>query len=118
MFHEKMSRFFCNVDGDPAEWEQIGNHAAALALGSGLLKAENSRAACTEYVKKYILNYFPSHADAPRLYGATVEADQLITLFFMHHVLLLLIENGEMDFVLEHSVVCFADCSAFAGRPL
>ncbi len=107
VFRAKVERFLSYVDGNPSDWEKIGYHTAALTLGSGLLEDPKRRTACVKYIKNHILNCFPNRFDAPRLYGTTVEAAQLITPFFMHHVLPALIENGEMDFVLNQFRICW-----------
>ncbi|QHI68754.1 family 78 glycoside hydrolase catalytic domain [Tichowtungia aerotolerans] len=106
-FRLKVDRFLKTVDGNPADWEKIGYHAAALALGSGLLAEPERRAACVNYIKQHILSCFPNRPDAPRLYDTTVEASQLITPFFAHHVFPPLIEAGEMEFALEQFRVCW-----------
>jgi alpha-L-rhamnosidase len=106
-FRIKMDRFFERVDGNPEDWENIGYHSAALALGSGLLQKPERRDACVTYIKRHILNCFPNRVDAPRLYDTTVEAAQLITPFFAHHVFPALIDAGEMDFVLEQFRICW-----------
>ena len=106
-FREKVERFFSHVDGDPAEWEKVGYHTAALVLGSGLLEEPERRAACVEFIKQHILSCFPNRVDAPRLYDTTVEASQLITPFFAHHVFPALIEAGEMEFALEQFRICW-----------
>jgi alpha-L-rhamnosidase len=106
-FREKTERFLSRVDGDPADWEKVGYHSAALALGSGLIKEPERRAACVAYIKQHMLNCFPNRVDAPRLYDTTVEASQLITPFFAHHVFPALIAAGEMDFVLDQFRICW-----------
>ena len=107
VFRKKMLRFFEHVDGNPADWAKLGYHASALALGSGLLEAAKTRAACCSYIKQHILSCFPNCADAPRLYDTTVEDSRLITPFFFHHVFPALIDAGEIDFVLEQFRVCW-----------
>ncbi len=106
-FRKKVNRFLSNVDGNPADWEKIGYHSAALALGSGLLEEPERRNACVAYVKQHMLNCFPNREDAPRLYDTTVESSQLITPFFAHHVFPALIEAGEMEFALEQFRICW-----------
>ncbi|MEA2067821.1 MAG: hypothetical protein U9P12_01355, partial [Verrucomicrobiota bacterium] len=106
-FCVKMTKFLNQVDGHASDWEEIGYHSAALALGSGLLENPESRAACVEYIKRHMLSCFPNSSAAPRLYDPTVEDSQLITPFFAHHVFPALIESGEMGFVLEQFRVCW-----------
>ncbi|RKX37304.1 MAG: hypothetical protein DRP64_17395 [Verrucomicrobia bacterium] len=102
-----MKTFLQHVDGQVSDWEKIGYHSAALALGSGLLETAQSRAACVEYIKNHILSCFPNSSTAPRLSDPTVEDSMLITPFFAHHVFPVLIEAGEMDFVLDQFRVCW-----------
>lgn len=106
-FCTKMQTFLQRVDGQVSDWEKIGYHSAALALGSGLLETPQSRAACVEYIKQHILSCFPNSSTAPRLSDPAVTDSQLITPFFAHHVFPILIEAGEMDFVLEQFRVCW-----------
>ncbi|MBC2593895.1 family 78 glycoside hydrolase catalytic domain [Ruficoccus amylovorans] len=83
-----------------------GYHAAALALAEGLLEGE-SRAACLRFIKAHIENCFPNDPTAPRLSDTRVEATRLITPFFMHFVLPVLAEHGEMDFVQQQIRQCW-----------
>ncbi|RKX44186.1 MAG: hypothetical protein DRP64_07005 [Verrucomicrobia bacterium] len=106
-FRIKMQTFFHQVDGKASGWEKIGYHSAALALGSGLLENPESRAACVEYIKRHMLSCFPNSSLAPQLHDPTVEDSQLITPFFAHHVFPVLIEAGEMDFVLKQFRICW-----------
>ena len=106
-FRIKMQAFLQQVDGQVSDWEKIGYHSAALALGSGLLEVPTTRAACVEYIKNHILSCFPNSSAAPRLHDPTVEGAQLITPFFAHHVFPALIDAGEMSFVLEQFRVCW-----------
>jgi len=106
-FRTKMQAFLQHVDGQASDWEKIGYHSAALALGSGLLETPQSRAACVEYIKNHILSCFPNSSAAPRLSDPTVTDSQLITPFFAHHVFPILIDAGEMEFVLEQFRVCW-----------
>lgn len=107
VFRAKMKKFLAGVDGHASDWERVGYHSAALALGSGLLESPKSRAACVEYIKNHILSCFPNSSTAPRLYDPTVEDSQLITPFFAHHVFPALIEAGEIEFVLEQFRICW-----------
>jgi len=87
-------------------WEVFGYHATALALGQGVVPASEIEAAVA-FLKQHILSCFPNDNAAPRLSGPTVESDRLITPFFFHHVLPVLIEHGEMPFVLDQLRVCW-----------
>lgn len=97
---------------DPACWETMGFHTTALALAQKVVPTANIPAAIA-FLKKHLLACFPNNPSAQRLSGTTVESDQLITPFFLHHVLPVLIEHGEMDFVLDQIRTCWGwalDC--------
>lgn len=106
-FCTRMKTFLSQVERGMIEWEDVGYHSSALALDSGLLEAETTRTACVEYLKQHILSCFPNNPQAPRLHDPTVEASQLITPFFFHHVFPALIGAGEMEFVLEQFRICW-----------
>ncbi len=106
-FRLKMKAFLQRVDGQVSDWEKVGYHSAALALGSGLLETPQSRAACVEYIKRHILSCFPNSSTAPRLSDPAMEDPMLITPFFAHHVFPALIDAGEMEFVLDQIRVCW-----------
>jgi hypothetical protein len=106
-FRAKVQAFLQCVDGQVSDWKKVGYHSAALALDSGLLASPKRRAACVEYIKSHILSCFPNSSTAPRLSDPTMEESLLITPFFLHHVFPVLIEAGEMDFVLDQIRVCW-----------
>lgn len=87
-------------------WKTFGYHSTALALEQRLIPDSEIDAAVS-FLKRHILQCFPNAQDAPRLSGTTVESELLITPFFFHHVLAVLIEHGEMEFVLEQMRACW-----------
>jgi hypothetical protein len=89
-------------------WERIGYHRAALGLAEGFFSSEQE-AACVSFLKRHLLRCFPNDPDAPRLSGPTPEAKDtgLITPYFGHYVMPLLMARGETDFVLEQFRRCW-----------
>ncbi len=59
------------------------------------------------FVKKHILNCFPNNPDAPRLSDPGANNPQLITPYFSYFAFQVLIEQGEMDFVLNQYRKCW-----------
>lgn len=95
----------CLTQGE-AGWAEIGIHRAALALGQDLFDAEQ-QVQCIEFIKRHYLNCFPNNTEAPRLGKPSDENPQLITPYFSHYVFPMLIERGEMDFVLGQYETCW-----------
>jgi hypothetical protein len=89
-----------------AGWQAIGYHTAVLSLRLGLIDPAH-QADCIRYVKSHILNCFPNNPGAPRLSAPDTNSRQLITPYFAHYALAVLIEHGEMDFVLEQYRKCW-----------
>jgi len=81
-------------------WETIGLHRAVLGLQYGFIPVDRERAA-TGFIKRHILRSFPLAADGPRLSDPQAANPQLFTPYFAHYALPVLIERGEMDFVLD-----------------
>lgn len=113
---EIAGRYTLHLEGCVKEedscWETQGFHTTALALAQKVVPAAGIPAAVA-FLKKHLLACFPNNFSAQRLSGTTVESDQLITPFFLHHVLPVLIEHGEMDFVLGQIRSCWGwalDC--------
>jgi hypothetical protein len=88
------------------DWDKIGYHRTVLGLKYGFIEKINHKSAI-EYIKKHILNCFPNNLSAPRLSDPGSNNPQLITPYFAHYVFPLLIENGEMDFVLDQYRKCW-----------
>jgi len=84
----------------------VGFHEAVLRLKHGLYDADASRQAL-DFVCRHMLSCFPNDPDAPRLAGTDVENPRLITPFFMHYALPVLVEYGRMDFVLDQIRTCW-----------
>ncbi|MDR3718999.1 MAG: hypothetical protein P4K98_09365 [Bryobacteraceae bacterium] len=82
------------------DWETIGLHRAVLGLQYGFIPDDRERAAVA-FIKRHIQRSFPLAADGPRLSGPKSASPQLLTPYFAHYALPVLIERGEMDFVLD-----------------
>ena len=95
-----ISRYFDKHLHSEYDWEKIGYHRAVLGMLTGFIP-KNQYKQGIAYVKQHILNCFPNNADAPRLSDPDANNSQLITPYFAHYVFPLLIENGEMNFVLD-----------------
>lgn len=89
-------------------WERIGYHRAALGLAEGFF-SRSQEAACIAFLKRHLQRCFPNDPDAPRLSSPTPEAEntRLITPYFGHYVMPLLMVRGETDFVLEQFRRCW-----------
>jgi len=84
----------------------FGYHATTLALAEGLVDPGNEGRAVA-LLKAHMFACFPNQPDAPRLAATTVETDLVITPFFMHFSLPVLIQAGEVDFVLDQIRSCW-----------
>ena len=97
---EKNSR-----EGRP-DWERIGYHRTVLGMRLGMF-ANNDERDGIEFVKRHILRCFPNDPAAPRLANPGMNQERLITPYFAHYAFPLLIEGGEMDFVLDQYRTCW-----------
>lgn len=86
--------------------EAIGYHCAVLAMRLGLID-KSQHADYIAYIKKHILGCFPNNPDAPRLSDPSVSSSQLITPYFAHYAFPVLIEHGEVNFVLDQYRKCW-----------
>lgn len=84
----------------------VGYHRVILAMRAGLLGTADSRLAISG-IKSHILSCFPNDKNAPRLSDPAVSETRIITPYFMNFALPVLIENGEMDFVLKQYARCW-----------
>jgi hypothetical protein len=87
-------------------WSRIGYHRAALGLRLGFFQAAEEKA-CVAFLKSHMLQCFPNDPAAPRLSDPGVGNPRLITPYFAHYVMPLLIERGEMDFALDQYRKCW-----------
>lgn len=83
-----------------SNWGTLGLHRTVLGLLLGFAGKDQERSA-VEQIKAHILRSFPLSAEGPRLSGPTAANPQLFTPYFAHYVMPVLIERGEMDFVLD-----------------
>lgn len=84
----------------------VGFHRLVLALRTGVLSPAE-RAVALAAVKAHLLACFPNNPEAPRLADPGVQSTQIFTPYFAHFALPVLIENGEMDFVLGQYRHCW-----------
>ncbi len=87
-------------------WAQIGYHRAVLGLKLGFFQGERQKE-CVGYIKDHMLKCFPNDMTAPRLSDPAANNPRLITPYFAHYAMPLLIEHGEMEFVLEQYRKCW-----------
>lgn len=88
------------------DFEKIGYHRTVLGVLTGFISTEYQKQAVS-FIKKHILNCFPNNPDAPRLSGPGANNAQLITPYFAHYAFPLLVNNGEIDFVLDQYRKCW-----------
>ena len=87
-------------------WREIGYHCAVLGCGLGFFEGEAERD-CLTFIKEHMLRSFPNAPDAPRNSDPSLREPRLITPYFAQYSLPLLIERGEMDFVLDQYRTCW-----------
>jgi hypothetical protein len=87
-------------------WTRIGYHRAFLGLKLGFFQGERQKE-CVRFIKEHMLKCFPNDTTAPRLSDPAANNPRLITPYFAHYAMPLLIEHGEMDFVLAQYRRCW-----------
>ncbi len=87
-------------------FEKISYHRTVLGVLTGFIQTEYQKEAIS-FIKKHILNCFPNNPNAPRLSSPGANNAQLITPYFAHYVFPLLINHGEIDFVLDQYRKCW-----------
>ena len=108
-FKEQLGRIISDyyaLNSSANGFEKIGYHRTVLGIIAGFIPAEQQKDA-VKYLKKHILNCFPNNAAAPRLSDPGANNPQLITPYFAHYAFQILIENGEIDFVLDQYRKCW-----------
>ena len=95
-----------NSENGRYQWDKIGYHRIVLGMLAGFIPPDQQKDAVA-FVKKHILNCFPNNPDAPRLSDPGANNPQLITPYFSHFAFQVLIEQGEMDFVLNQYRKCW-----------
>lgn len=102
-----VARYFHTELATPQDaWTRIGYHRAVLGLAHRFFDATQTRE-CLAFLKAHILRCFPNNPSAPRLSDPFANNPQLITPYFGHFALPVLIEHGEMEFVLEQFRHCW-----------
>jgi alpha-L-rhamnosidase len=91
---------------DPDSWRRLGYHATVWALRCDLV-APVQRPAALAGVREHMRRCFPNHLGAPRLRNPGVRDEQLITPFFGHFALDVLLQAGDVDFVIEQWRSCW-----------
>lgn len=87
-------------------WSRIGYHRAVLGLREGFFHG-NQVKACVQYIMEHMLKCFPNNPKAPRLSDPGANNPMLITPYFGHYAMPVLIRNGEMNFVLDQYRKCW-----------
>ncbi|HPU96429.1 MAG TPA: family 78 glycoside hydrolase catalytic domain [Candidatus Hydrogenedentes bacterium] len=99
----------------PEPWAAMGYHAAVLSLGMGMVPPEREPEAVA-FIKQHMLDCFPNNPGAPRNSDPLLSETRLITPFFGHFAMPVLIERGEMDFVLDQYRKCWGEYMLAEGR--
>jgi alpha-L-rhamnosidase len=98
--------FLQHVENGRYRWETIGYHRIVLGMLAGFIPQDQQKEAVA-FIKKHILNCYPNNPDAPRLSDPGANNPQLITPYFSHFAFQVLIEQGEMEFVLDQYRKCW-----------
>ena len=88
------------------DWKKIGYHRTVLGMRNGFIPRFHWDGALA-YLKGHMRDCFPNNQDAPRLSDPGANNPRLITPYFAHYAFPLLIEHGEMEFVLEQYKTCW-----------
>jgi len=91
----------------------LGYHCTALALRMGLAPDTPK---WLDFLEAHLLSCFPNDPEAPRNDAPDGFNRRLITPYFAHYVMPLLIERGRMDFVLEQYRKCWGEYMLADGR--
>lgn len=91
---------------DPDQWRRLGLHALVLLLAHGLVPPP-LETTVLDAIEAHYLRCFPNDPAAPRLHSPLATDTRLITPYFSHYALPLLIEGGRMDFVLDQYRRCW-----------
>ncbi len=94
------------LQASEVNWVGIGYHRTVLGMRNGFIPGELTEEAIN-YIKQHMLNCFPNNENAPRLSDPAANNPQLITPYFAHYAYPLLIENGEMEFILDQYKTCW-----------
>jgi len=94
------------LQASEVDWVGIGYHRTVLGIRNGLIRGEYVKDAIN-YIKQHMLNCFPNNEDAPRLSDPGANNPRLITPYFAHYAYPLLIEHGEMEFIMDQYKTCW-----------
>ncbi len=98
--------FVENLKDPNKGWRAIGYHRAVFGLQMGFFD-DLYEGDCVRYLQEHLRNCFPNNPQAPRNSDPTKTNTQLITPYYAFYAFPLLIERGEMDFVLEQYKQCW-----------
>lgn len=98
---------------EKGSWASLGYHRTVLALATGLFQAETG---ALDLIENHYLSSFPNRSDAPRNDDPTAVSTPLITPWFSHFALSVLLENGRTDFALEQFRKCWGEYLLDNGR--
>ncbi len=85
---------------DSDAWRRIGYHRALLGLRLGFFKCDDAKS-CIKFIKDHMQRCFPNDTTAPRLSDPEANNPRRITPYFAHYAMPVLIEHGQMNFVLN-----------------
>ncbi len=115
MVEQALARWVSDMMARADPWGAMGYHAVVLCLGMGLIPADRE-AQAVAFVKRHMLDCFPNNPDGPRNSDPMLSEPRLITPFFGHFAMPVLIERGEMDFVLDQYRQCWGSYMLAEGR--
>ena len=102
-----IKRYYSNeFPKDKDAWRRIGYHRAVLGLRLGFFKGDDAKS-CIKFIKDHMLRCFPNDTTAPRLSDPEANNPRLITPYFAHYAMPVLIEHGQMNFVLNQYRKCW-----------
>jgi hypothetical protein len=93
-------------DDDVEAWRRLGHHATVWSLRCDVVPVER-REAALQAVRDHLRQGFPNDPTAPRLRDPGVRDPRIVTPFFGHFALGVLLEAGDVDFVVEQWRSCW-----------
>ena len=95
----------CRTD-DGYDWELIGYHRTVMGIRDGFIAGEYLPSAIG-YVRKHISGCFPNNPGAPVMSYPGMNDPGLISPYFAHQAFPVLIDHGEMEFVMDQYRSCW-----------
>jgi hypothetical protein len=103
---ESLVRALLPREAGTSSWRELGFHATVWALRCGLV-AGGQREDALRSLEEHFLRCFPNDPHGTRLRDATVRDPDVITPFFGHFSLDVLLNAGRVDFVLDQWRTCW-----------